>query len=67
MSTVEISERAQIENASQIFELLNIEFLSTQTKELCNETYYYDILFVGAASNIYYVEGKITVKKSVTR
>lgn len=46
---------------------LNIEFLSTQTKELCNETYYYDILFVGAASNIYYVEGKITVKKSVTR
>lgn len=46
---------------------LQIAFSAAQTKELCNETYYYDILFTGAASNIYYVEGKITVKKSVTR
>lgn len=47
--------------------VLNIALSAAQTKELCNETYYYDILFVGASSNVYYVEGKITVKKSGTR
>lgn len=47
--------------------VLNIAMTANQTKELCNETYYYDILFTGASTNIYYIEGKITVKKSVTR
>ncbi|UOX35314.1 hypothetical protein LXD69_07285 [Flavobacterium sediminilitoris] len=47
--------------------VLAVAFTAAQTKELCNETYYYDILFVGAANNNYYLEGKITVKKSATR
>ncbi|MBC5835815.1 hypothetical protein G6N05_05395 [Flavobacterium sp. F372] len=47
--------------------VLNISMTANQTKELCNETYYYDILFTGTSTNIYYIEGKITVKKSVTR
>lgn len=47
--------------------VLLLSFTADQTKQLCNESYYYDILFNGSAGNIYYMEGKINIKKTSTR
>lgn len=46
--------------------ILSISISADQTKLLCEETYYYDILFASAIKT-YYVEGKITIKKTRTR
>lgn len=44
---------------------LEIQFTGDQTNLLCQDEYYYDILF--SQPNTYYVEGKIKVKHTGTR
>jgi hypothetical protein len=36
---------------------------ANQTKLLTCETYYYDVLTATPTANIYYLQGKITIKK----
>jgi hypothetical protein len=47
--------------------ILKVAFSSDQTKLLASEVYYYDILTATDNSNRYYLEGKITIKKTGTR
>ena len=47
--------------------ILNVSLTAAQTKLLTCETYYYDVLTAKPESNIYYLEGKITVKNTGTR
>lgn len=47
--------------------ILEIIFSKDQTKLLCHDEYYYDILMTQASVNDYYVEGKIKVKQTGTR
>jgi hypothetical protein len=47
--------------------MLRVELTADQTKILTCDSYYYDILMSNPSSNIYYLEGKITVRNSVTR
>lgn len=47
--------------------MLEITFTNAQTKLLCHDEYYYDILMVQGGINDYYVEGKIKVKLTGTR
>jgi len=48
--------------------VLSIAFLPDQTRQLCGEAYYYDVMMVKPnGSKVYYVEGKINVVKTGTR
>jgi hypothetical protein len=47
--------------------VLATKFTAAQTALLNCESYYYDVLMSKPTSNVYYLEGKITVKKSGTR
>lgn len=46
--------------------ILGVAFSAAQTKSLTSDQYYYDILMSTPSSNVYYLEGKINVLKSVT-
>ncbi len=46
---------------------LEVSLTASQTRLLNCENYYYDVLMSKPTSNVYYVEGVITVKKSTTR
>lgn len=46
--------------------VLKVAFTSSQTKLLACETYNYDVLMSKPNQNVYYLEGLITVKKSIT-
>jgi hypothetical protein len=47
--------------------ILSVAITATQARLLDCETYYYDVLMSKPASNVYYLEGKVTVKQTVTR
>lgn len=47
--------------------VLSTHFTKEQTKTLSCQTYYYDILMSKPSSNVYYIEGTITVKLTTTR
>jgi hypothetical protein len=47
--------------------VLKVNIAATQTALLSCENYYYDILMSKPTSNVYYLEGQITVKQSATR
>lgn len=47
--------------------ILSVAITSTQAKSLTCESYYYDILMSKPTSNVYYLEGKVTVKQTATR
>ena len=47
--------------------VLKIAITAEQSKLLTCESYYYDILMSKQTSNVYYLEGKITVKNTGTR
>jgi hypothetical protein len=47
--------------------VLGTKFTAAQTALLNCESYYYDVLMSKPTSNVYYLEGKITVKLSGTR
>jgi hypothetical protein len=47
--------------------ILGVEFTAAQTKALTSDLYYYDVLMSTPSSNLYYLEGKINVNKSVTQ
>lgn len=47
--------------------VLSVSLTAAQTKLLTCESYYYDVLMVKPSSNKYYLEGKVTVKLTVTR
>jgi hypothetical protein len=49
------------------FNVLKVSMTADQTKLLTCESYYYDVLTATPTSNVYYLEGKITVKKTGTR
>lgn len=81
-SAIRLQVKARASSASPIFELaigsgltiggddgnvLGVSFSAAQTKLLTFENYYYDVLMSTPTSNVYYLEGKITVKKSVTQ
>lgn len=46
--------------------ILGVAFSAAQTKALTSDQYYYDVLMSTSSSNVYYLEGKINVLKSVT-
>lgn len=47
--------------------VLKVSMTAAQTKLLTCESYYYDVLTATLTSNIYHLEGKITVKNTGTR
>lgn len=47
--------------------ILKVSMTAAQTKLLTCESYYYDVLTATPTSNLYYLEGKITVKNTATR
>lgn len=47
--------------------ILKVTFSAEQTKSLNCESYYYDVLMSTPTANVYYLEGKITIKKTATR
>lgn len=47
--------------------VLKVSITAAQTKLLSCESYYYDVLTATPSSNVYYLEGKITVKNTGTR
>ena len=47
--------------------VLKVAMTAAQTKLLTCESYYYDVLTAKPTSNVYYLEGKITVKNTGTR
>lgn len=47
--------------------VLKVSMTAAQTKLLTCENYYYDVLTAKPTSNVYYLEGKITVKNTGTR
>jgi len=47
--------------------ILKVTFTAVQTRDLQCRQYYYDVLMVKPTSNTYYLEGKITVKETLTR
>lgn len=47
--------------------VLTTHFTADQTKSLNCQTYYYDVLMSKPSSNVYYIEGTITVKSTTTR
>ncbi|MEN9907144.1 MAG: hypothetical protein RLZZ540_285 [Bacteroidota bacterium] len=47
--------------------VLGVSFTADQTKSLNCQIYYYDVMMVKDGKNEYYLEGKITVKQSITR
>jgi len=47
--------------------VLKVFMKAEQTKLLTCESYYYDVLTAKPTSNVYYLEGKITVKNTGTR
>jgi|GEM_PF-5201294 len=63
----EVSIGAGLDISGDDNEILNVSFSSGQTMLLDRDTYYYDVLFQKPTSNVYYLEGKITVNKSITR
>lgn len=46
--------------------ILGISFTTQQTSLLCNSEYYYDLMMSTANSNTYYLEGKLTINRTVT-
>ncbi|MFV5696685.1 hypothetical protein ACM55G_14745 [Flavobacterium sp. LB3P122] len=46
---------------------LKVSMTASQTKLLTCESYYYDVLTAKPSSNVYHLEGKITVKNTGTR
>lgn len=47
--------------------ILGVTFTKEQTKTLNCQEYYYDVMTVLDGKNEYYLEGKITVRQSITR
>jgi len=47
--------------------VLKVSFSAAQTAIMHCDSYYYDILMSKPNSNVYYLEGRITVKKTATR
>lgn len=47
--------------------ILKVSMTAEQTKLLTCESYYYDVLTATPTSNVYHLEGKITVKNTGTR
>lgn len=47
--------------------ILEVKFSAAQTAMLTCESYYYDVLMTAPTSNVYHLEGKITVKNTSTR
>lgn len=63
----EVSLGAGLEISGDDNQVLKVAFTPGQTDLLNCETYYYDVLMQKPSSNVYYLEGKITVIKSTTR
>lgn len=64
---VELSIGFGLEISGVDSDVLKVSMTPLQTKLLTCETYYYDVLTATATSNAYYLEGKITVKRTATR
>jgi hypothetical protein len=47
--------------------VLQVAMTAAQTKLLTCESYYYDVLTATPTTNVYYLEGKITIKTTGTR
>lgn len=47
--------------------VLSVAITAPQAKLLDCQTYYYDVLMSKPTSNVYYLEGKVTVKQTATR
>jgi hypothetical protein len=63
----EVSIGAGLEVAGIDNNILKVAFSAAQTILLDCDTYYYDVLLQKTISNVYYLEGKISVIKSTTR
>jgi len=64
---VELSIGSGLEISGVDSNVLKVSMTAAQTKTLTCESYYYDVLMVGATANVYYLEGKITIKTTGTR
>jgi hypothetical protein len=64
---IELSLGSGLEISGVGSNVLKVSFSSVQTNLLNCQEYYYDILMSKPTSNVYYLEGKITVKQSATR
>jgi hypothetical protein len=64
---IELMLGSGLEISGVDFNVLKVSMTGAQTKLLTCESYYYDVLTATPSSNIYYLEGKITVKNTGTR
>jgi hypothetical protein len=64
---VELSIGNGLEIIGEDYNTLAISMTADQTKILTYENYYYDILTATPTSNLYPIEGKITIKNTATR
>jgi hypothetical protein len=64
---VELSIGNGLEIIGKDYNTLAISMTADQTKILTYENYYYDILTATPTSNLYPIEGKITIKNTATR
>ena len=64
---VELALGSGLEVSGSNSNVLKIAITAAQTKLLTCNIYYYDVLMVTSTSNVYYLEGKITVKNTGTR
>lgn len=56
-----------LEIKSDANNVLGVSFTADQTKSLACQVYFYDVMMVKNGKNDYLLEGKITVKQSLTR
>lgn len=64
---IELALGSGLEIAGANSNILKVAMTAAQTKLLTCESYYYDVLTATATTNVYYLEGKITVKNTGTR
>lgn len=63
----DLSIGSGLEIAGDDDNVLRVSFTDTQTKTFNCQNYHYDVLMIKGDKNEYYLEGKITVRQSITR
>lgn len=64
---IELAVGSGLTISPEFSNVLNVTLTAAQTASLKCQEYFYDVLMSMPSSNRYYVEGKITVKKSQSR
>lgn len=64
---IELAVGSGLEISGDDSNVLKVAFTAAQTSALSCQAYYYDVLMSKPTSNVYYLEGRITVNKTATR